>query len=190
MTKKRKSTKKLSSGNRLITRKHFIGQLTGTLAAATSASAIEPFNRSKARIKGLSLTAYSMKPHMKWWLGKRTTGELDMLGFLDYCAEQNLDGAEITSYFFPRPVPPKTIREVKRRAHMLGVDITGGAMGNNFAYPPGSDETKGNMRYFRTWIDHFADLGAPVVRVFAGRKLPPGASNRDVWYCCFSAKGH
>jgi sugar phosphate isomerase/epimerase len=41
-------------------------------------------------------------------------------------------------------------------------------MGNNFTHAPGSEEAKKQMAYFREWIDHFADLGAPVVRVFAG----------------------
>ena len=53
-------------------------------------------------------------------------------------------------------------------------------MGNNFAFPPGSDENLGHMKYFRTWIDHFAELGAPVVRVFAARGLPKGVSDEKI----------
>ena len=36
------------------------------------------------------------------------------------------------------------------------------------------------MKYFRTWVDHFSDLGAPVVRVFAARGLPKGASDLQI----------
>ena len=53
-------------------------------------------------------------------------------------------------------------------------------MGNNFSHLPGSDENKGHMKYFRTWIDHFVELGAPVVRVFAARGLPKGASDEAI----------
>jgi len=53
-------------------------------------------------------------------------------------------------------------------------------MGNNFSHPPGSNANKGHMKYFRTWIDHFAELGVPVVRVFAARGLPKGASDEEI----------
>lgn len=147
---------------------------------AAPSLAADRFQRIKPRIKGLGMTTYSLKPHMQWWRGERTGGKLDMLGFLDYCAELQLDGAELTSYFFPTPLEPTYLNEIKRRAHLLGLDITGGAMGNNFAHAPGSDTTRDQMKYFRSWIDHFADLGAPVVRVFASRGLPKGATDDQV----------
>lgn len=152
-------------------------QTAGLLATASPLFAVAPFQRSQARIKGLGLTTYSMKRHMKWWWGKSTRGKLDMLGFLDYCAELNLDGAEITSYFFQDPLHRSYIHQMKRHAHLLGLDLTGGAMGNNFAHPPGSDANKQHMAYFRTWIDHFAELGVPVVRVFASRGRPKGQND-------------
>jgi sugar phosphate isomerase/epimerase len=152
-----------------------------TAALASTAHAIEPFARDTAQFSGLGLTTYSLKRHMKWWWGKQTkSGKLEMADFLDYCAELGLEGAEITSYFFPEALEKREIHALKRRAHLLGLDITGGAMGNNFAHPPGSDENVGHMKYFRTWIDHFAELGAPVVRVFAARGLPKGASDEKI----------
>ena len=117
---------------------------------------------------------------MGWWWGKPTDGQLDMLGFLDYCAELGLDAAEITSYFFETPVESAYINQIKRRAHNLGLDISGAAMGNNFGHPPDSDVSKAQMEYFRRWIDHFADMGAPVVRVFASKSLPKGATDEEV----------
>lgn len=152
-----------------------------TLALASTAHAIEPFARRSAQFSGLGLTTYSLKRHMKWWWGKQTnSGALSMADFLDYCAKLGLEGAEITSYFFPDPLDKQHIHALKRRAHLLGLDITGGAMGNNFSFPPGSDENVGHMKYFRTWIDHFAELGVPVVRVFAARGLPKGASDEEI----------
>ena len=62
----------------------------------------------------------------------------------------------------------------------LGLDLTGGAMSNNFAYKPGSPENVGHMKYFRKWVDHFADMGVPVVRIFAGKKLPPNQSDDQI----------
>ena len=150
-------------------------------ALVSTAHAIEPFARESAQFSGLGLTTYSMKRHMKWWWGKRTeSGKLEMADFLDYCARLGLEGAEITSYFFPDPLERREIHSLKRRAHLLGLDITGGAMGNNFSFKPGSEENLAHMKYFRTWVDHFAELGAPVVRVFAARGLPKGASDAEI----------
>ena len=155
--------------------------LLTTAALASAARAIEPFSRESAKFSGLGLTAYSLKPHMKWWWGKRReSGTLDIAGFLDYCAELGLEGAEITSYFFPEPLEKSGIHALRRRAHLLGLDITGGAMGNNFSFPPGSEENLAHMEYFRRWVDRFSDLGAPVVRVFAARGVPEGAGDEQI----------
>ncbi|PHR86786.1 MAG: xylose isomerase [Blastopirellula sp.] len=154
-----------------LARRHFL-QTCGTAAIASitaPAFAIDRFERINPRIKGIALSAYSLKPHMQWWKGEQTDGTLDILGFLDYCAKLGIDGAELTSYFFPKPLDRTYINQVKRRAHLLGIDITGGAIGNNFSHAPNSDLAAEEVKYFRSWIDHFADLGAPVVRVFASR---------------------
>ncbi|MEK6237527.1 MAG: sugar phosphate isomerase/epimerase [Planctomycetales bacterium] len=165
-----------------LTRRCFLGA-AGTAAAsslAPTARAIEPLERINPRFTGLSLTSYSLKRHMRWWWGKPAKGRLDMLGFLEYCARLGLDGAELTSYFFETPVKRETINQIKRRAHLLGLDVTGAAMGNNFGHPPTSDVTRREMKYFQTWIDHFADLGAPVARVFASKQTPDGATDEQV----------
>lgn len=152
-----------------------------TAAMASTAAAIEPFARKSAKFSGLGLTTYSLKRHMRWWWGKETkSGKLEMGGFLDYCAKLGLEGAEMTSYFFQDPLEQRDLHALKRRAHLLGLDITGGAMGNNFSFPPGSQENVAHMKYYRTWIDHFAELGAPVVRVFAARGTPKGAGDEDI----------
>ncbi len=143
-------------------------------------AAIEPFRRAAPHFTGLSMTSYSFKPHMKWWWGKPGKGDMDMLGFLDYCAKLGLDGAELTSYFFETPVERAFINQVKRRAHLLGLDITGGAMSNDFTHPPKSDETRRQMEYFKQWVDHFADMGATVVRIFAGKKPPNNTSDEQI----------
>ena len=166
-------------------RRNFL-QTAAFTSTATTLPAIEPFRRKSHKFSGLSMTSYSMKPHMKWWWGKETEGKLDMLGFLDYCAEHELDAAEITSYFFQDPLTKDYINQVKRRAHLNGLDISGAAMGNNFAFKPGSPENLSHMKYFRKWIDHFADMGATVVRVFAGKKIPKGQSDEQTIHHCIA----
>ena len=105
---------------------------------------------------------------------------MEVSDFLDYCARLGLEGAEITSYFFPEALGKARLHALRRQAHLLGLDLSGGAMGNNFSHPPGSDANREHMKYFRTWIDHFAELGVPVVRVFAARGVPRGASDGEI----------
>ena len=35
---------------------------------------------------------------------------------------------------------------------------------------PGSPQAKLQSEYVKKWIDHYADLGIPLIRVFAGRQ--------------------
>jgi sugar phosphate isomerase/epimerase len=95
-------------------------------------------------------------------------------GFLDRCAELGCDGVELTAYYFPTPITPRYLRSIVRRCLLLGLDISGTAIGNTFALPPGP-ERNANITLARHWIDLSADLGAPCLRVFAG-VAPKGVS--------------
>ena len=162
-----------------ISRRSFISQ-GSAFALCSSLSAQEAPKRINPRIKGLSLAAYSLVHKMKWFKGGQGNGDMDMLQFLDYAARQQFDGVELTAYFFPEPLKPSYINQIKRRAHILGLDLTGGAIGNNFSMNPGSPQEKRQSEYVKKWIDHYADLGIPLIRVFAGRQGPPGASPQKV----------
>ncbi|MCM8532734.1 MAG: sugar phosphate isomerase/epimerase [Lentisphaeraceae bacterium] len=162
-----------------LSRRKFIAS-SSAMALGSSLTAIEPPRRINPVIKGVSLAAYSMRSQMRWFKGKDGKGKMDILQFLDYSAREQFDGVELTAYFFPEPVERSYLFKVKRRAHILGLDITGGAIGNNFSMHPGSPEAKKQSEYVKTWIDHYADLGAPVIRVFAGNREPKGASQETI----------
>ena len=115
------------------------------------------------------MTTYSLKPLMRWWWGKQTKGTLSMFDFLDYCARLGLDAAEITAYFFEQPLPPTRMAQLRRHAHLLGLDISGGAIGNNFSFASDSEQFRYQVKTATDWIQRFSELGAPVMRVFAGR---------------------
>lgn len=132
------------------------------------------------RFRGLSLATYSYRKHMNWWKGKPTDGLLDMPGFLRKCAEMGTDAAELTGYFFPHPLETSYISRLKRLAFRLGLDISGGAIGNDFGHPPSSAKGKSEIAQAKRWIDHYGELGAPAVRVFAGRSRPSGSSDEVV----------
>jgi len=131
------------------------------------ADAAGPMARKGFQISGISLAAYSLRSEFAWMRGKPAGGKLEIPDFLDYCASIGLSGAELTAYFFPEDIDLAYCRKIKRQAHLLGIDLTGGAIGNNFSSAPGSAEAKAQLAYTRRWIDFYAEMGVPTVRIFA-----------------------
>jgi sugar phosphate isomerase/epimerase len=148
--------------------------LTGTAAAAVAtalpapAVAMVPVKRAGPSRLRIGLAAYSMRQYLE--AKPDTTGKMDLLGFVDWAATLDTDAVELTSYFFPEHVTKSYLNDLKRRCHVNGLDISGGAIRNNFTLPPGAELEKW-FSHLDTWLDHYAQLGAPVIRVFAG--IPP-----------------
>lgn len=149
----------------------------GGLTTNSGFAASEPFARSGPARLRLGLAAYSFRKNFEWMKGKPVEEPskpvIDMKGFLDFCAKHGAGGAELTSYFFPGDADAAYFANMRRYAHLCGVEISGTAVGNNFSNPEGSDERKEQMAYVRQWIDNAALMGAPHIRVFAG-KHPKG----------------
>lgn len=150
-----------------LTRRSFLAASAGAVAAGLAAPAlgITSFKRPNAPLLKLSLAAYSMKRYLAAKPGAK--GAMDMGDFIDYCAKLRLDGTELTSYWFPKTVTGEYLTGLKRRAHLAGLAISGGAIANKFTLPPGA-ALKAQHAHVRKWVDHYADLGAPVIRVFSG----------------------
>jgi len=148
--------------------------LTGTAAAAVAtalpipALAMEPVKRAGPSRLRIGLAAYSMRQYLQAKPG--TPRAIDLLGFVDWAATLDTDSVELTSYFFPEQVTRTYLNELKRRCHVNGLDISGGAIRNNFTMPAGPELEKW-FSHLDMWLDHYAQLGAPVIRVFAG--VPP-----------------
>jgi sugar phosphate isomerase/epimerase len=94
----------------------------------------------------------------------------------------NLDGTELTSYYFPADVSRDYLLDLKEQTFRLGLDISGTAIGNDFCLPEGKDR-EAQLQLCRTWIDHAAVMGAPVIRIFAG-KVPKGGSEEVALDLC------
>ncbi len=159
------------------------GLALGVPGAALAVS--EPYKRSgKGPHLRIGLAAYSFGRFFKYMKGKERAvaepdKEIDMLGFIDFCAKHGVDGAELTSYFFPPDVAESDfLAQCRHRAHISGVSISGTAVGNNFSYPKDAPERAEQMAYVKQWIDHSSVMGAPHIRVFAG-KHPKGVSEEQ-----------
>lgn len=135
-----------------------------------TAPAAEPPRRTGKPSMKLSLAGYSFNRH----LPRRPTAEelknaeMTLDDFIDFCAELNLDGCEPTAYYFPRNLTRNYLLHVKQKTFRLGLDISGTAIGNDFAFPDGP-KRDAQLQVTREWIDHAATIGAPVIRIFAGR---------------------
>ena len=152
--------------------------------AEPATKAVEPFARpGKPRLL-LGLAAYSLRDYFKDSNHKRdhdttATDRIDMFQFIDYCADQGCDGAELTSYYFPASVTDDYLLRIKRHAVMRGVAISGGAIGNTFTHPPG-EKRDAEIALTRRWIDRTAVMGATHLRIFAGdaRDTPPAEAKK------------
>jgi sugar phosphate isomerase/epimerase len=150
-------------------RRGFLRRGTAAVVAAAAAPvlrAVEPFPHSDPPRLRLSLAAYSFRDEfVKAKDGRPPT--LDMFGFLDYCAANGCDGAELTSYYFPADAGDEYFIKVRRHAFLRGVSVSGTAVGNNFTFPKGPERDK-EVAHVKDWIAKAALLGAPHIRVFAG----------------------
>lgn len=114
----------------------------------------------------LSLAAYSFREFFK---PKDPAKRITMFDFIDYCADQGLPGAELTSYYFPEPLTEDFLLQVRRHAFLRGVEISGTAVGNNFALPKG-EKLDQQMTLVKKWVDYAVVMSAPHIRVFAGNQ--------------------
>lgn len=170
-------------------RRHFLASGLSAFAVS-SLSAIEPISRPGKSRMMLGVAAYSFRDYFQWSRDKEQKPKGDrkpwsILDFVDWCGDNNVPGAEVTSYFFPPDADEAFCNEVKRRAYLRGVCLTGTAVGNNFALPKGEKLTE-QIAYVKKWINFAAVMGAPHIRVFAGPQ-PKDLSEEEAVANCLAA---
>ncbi len=143
-------------------------------AALLPAAAVQrPVQRAGGPRLKISLNAYSFNGALTA-PAKNGTPAMTLMDLLDFCAKENFDGVDPTGYYFPGypNVPPDSfINDFKRRAFLLGIDITGTGVRNNFAQADAAKRAS-DVQLVKAWIEVAAKLGAPVIRVFAGAESP------------------
>jgi sugar phosphate isomerase/epimerase len=120
-----------------------------------------------------SLNAYSFSKPLNDAAKMRGAG-MSLFQLLDYCAEQNFDGVDPTGYFFPGypKVPGDSfLNDFKRRAHDLGLGFSGTGVRNDLATPD-KDARARDVQHIKEWVEVAARMGAPVLRVFSGKRPP------------------
>ena len=124
----------------------------------------------------ISLNVYSFN-------GPLMDGTIDLFDVLDFCAENNFDAIDPTGYYFPGyPEVPTDdfMREFKRKAFLLGLDISGTGVRNDFANPD-ENSRKADIEMIKKWIVAAAKMGIPNIRVFAGTNPHEGYTRDQVF---------
>jgi len=124
----------------------------------------------------ISLNVYSFNKPLR-------EGKIDLYDVLDFCAEYNFDAIDPTGYYFlgyPEVPTDQYINEFKRKAFLLGLDISGTGVRNDLANPDESSR-KADIKMIKAWITAAAKLGIPNLRVFAGTHKHEGFSRDQVF---------
>ncbi len=127
-----------------------------------------------ARLK-LSCNLYSFNEPL-------TSGKMTLEQVLEFCARVGFDAVDPTAYYFPGyPTVPGNdyLYEIKRKAFLLGLDISGTGVRNDFTDPDESHQ-KADIDLVMQWIECAARLGAPSLRVFSGKGVPSGFTREQV----------
>lgn len=171
----------------MLTRRDFLSATAATVLTGASVTAADPPQRNGQSHMKLSLAAYSFNRFLPkaWTPETRDKAEMTLESFIDFCAKLNLDGTELTSYYFPKDVTTDYLLSLKERTFRLGLGISGTAIGNDFCLPEG-EKRQEQIALCRRWIDYSSVMGAPAIRIFAG-KVPTGDTEEAARERCVAA---
>ena len=151
-------------------RRTFLARSIAAAAALCAPAIAEPAGEVKRRAGvrvRLALNSYSFnRPLM--------AHEMTLADVIDYCASQNIDGLDATGYYFPGyPKVPADdyLYELKRKAYVNGVSISGTGVRNDFTLPDAAAR-KVQIDLVKDWIVAGEKMGASFIRVFSGPSLP------------------
>jgi sugar phosphate isomerase/epimerase len=158
-------------------RRQFIRSVT-TAAVVTGIAPLAHAANTSSQAAGISnnrfkisLNAYSFNEPLR-------SGKTNLDTVMEFCARDGFDAIDLTGYYFPGyPEPPSDeyIFHLKRKAHALGLAISGTGIRNEFG-DPDRVKREPEILFVKKWIDAAAKLGAPVIRIFSARAQPAGYS--------------
>lgn len=161
-------------------RRQFLKSLLAVPFIATGISPLKVSADSVSKEFGhkfkLSLNVYSFNRILR-------DGKIDLFDVLDFCARYNFDAIDPTGYYFPGyPEPPSDayIRKFKKQAFLLGLDISGTGIRNDFANPDKTSR-EADIKMIEKWIIASAKMGIPNLRVFTGKSEHKGYTRDQVF---------
>jgi sugar phosphate isomerase/epimerase len=133
-----------------------------------------PTKAPSKRLK-ISLNAYSFNAPLM--AGSSTVEDM-----MDFCVEHGIEGLDLTAYYLPGyPNVPSDdyLFKLKRKCHQIGLELSGTGCRNDFVFADKSARDR-EIQLVKNWVDATAKLGAPVLRVFAGKSELPGYSWQQI----------
>ncbi len=150
-----------------------------TALPAISLARAVPFTDDITTKKGtrfrLSLNAYSFND----MLMKKKISKDELL---EFCANTGFDAVDMTGYYFssyPETPSDAEIFDFKRKAHAVGIEISGTGVRNEFSYSDSNALAKEIDTVLR-WIEVAAKMGAPVLRIFTAKQYSTGEERKRV----------
>jgi sugar phosphate isomerase/epimerase len=134
-----------------------------------------PFKRVEGSRLKLSCNLFSFNEPL-------SSGAMTLEQVFEFCARAGFDAIDPTAYYFPGyPQVPTNdyLVAIKRKAFLLGLDISGTGVRNDFTDPDDA-HLKADINLVTQWIECAAHLGAPVLRVFSGKGVPVGFTRDQV----------
>ena len=106
----------------------------------------------------LSLSMYSCVRAVR-------SGQLDLMGFVDYAAAQGVAGVELLDIFWTDA--ERELPAVKARVAAAGMDVAVFSISNNFIQPEASARAQ-ELADLKRGVDITLELGTDIMRVFSG----------------------
>jgi L-ribulose-5-phosphate 3-epimerase len=110
--------------------------------------------------------AYSYRKYLQ-------PGPMTMEDFIEKAVALRVDGVDMTGYYL-KSTEPAYLASLRRLAYRKGVVFSGAACGVNMVDADAAKRTQAGAD-IRKWVDIADALGAPHLRIFAG-KLPSGVT--------------
>jgi L-ribulose-5-phosphate 3-epimerase len=156
-----------------IGRRGFIGSAGAALAAAltldvaprVSASASEDISKTPRLMVGCC--AYSFRKYLE-------PGKMTMKDFIRKGVELRCQGVDMTGYWWESSTDAAYIASLRNLAFKCGMPFSGAACGSSMVQADAGKRAQ-VLEEIKRWVDATELLGAPHLRIFAGR-LPSGAT--------------
>lgn len=134
-----------------------------------------PMKRIESKSIKLSLNAYSFNKELR-------AGSVTLFDLINFCKENGFDAIDPTGYYFPGyPNTPNNeyLFEFKRKAFQAGIEISGTGVRNDFANADEQERIE-DLKLIDAWCEVASKLGAPLLRVFPGKKIKDGRDKSEV----------
>jgi sugar phosphate isomerase/epimerase len=140
-----------------------------SLGASGDISAPDAADLSKEPRLFIGCCAYSFRKYLQ-------SGEMTMEDFIRKGVDLKCDGVDMTAYWW-KSTEPAYLASLRHVAFKSGMPFSGAACGASMVQADAAKRAQ-VLDDIKKWVDATDLLGAPHLRIFAG-KLPPGATDKQ-----------